>query len=394
MTSFAIELKNRLDKSQHDGVFRNLVNTHKIKVSYIYINNKKLLNLASNDYLNLSNHPKIIAAAKSSLDEHGCGATSSRLIVGNNILYEETEKKLANLKQTESALLYPSGYHANIGSISALMGRKDIVFSDKLSHASILDGIMLTRSIHKRFRHNDMDHLKWLLNRYRNNHPRALIITESIFSMDGDIAPIEHLVELKKEYDCWLMLDEAHATGVLGEKGGGLAVDRDLADEIEIHMGTTSKAFGSIGGYIAGKKLLIDYLVNSARSFIYSTALPAPVIASINKGIDLVIEADNQRKVLQKNADYLRSHLSRKGINTGVSQTHIVPLIVGENKQTVEWSKLLLEAGIALVAIRPPTVPQGEARLRISLTSAISKLQLEQAVESIIETGRKAGVLI
>jgi len=323
----------------------------------------------------------------------GCGATASRLIVGNHAVYREVEDDLARFKGSGAALLFPSGYHANVGTISALAGRRDVVFSDKLAHASIIDGIVLSRADHKRFRHNDSEHLSYLLRKYRPEHRRALIVTESVFSMDGDVAPLVELVALKEKYNAWLMVDEAHGVGVFGSQGQGLVHALGLSTTVEVQMGTFSKAFGCVGGYIAGANALIDYLVNSSRSFIFSTGLPPGVVAAIGAAIRAVEQAQERRQRLREHADRFRRLLQAGGLNTGASTTQIIPAIGGEVGVTNRWAELLQEAEVAAVPIRPPTVPAGRARLRFSLTSEMAWHDLEWAAGRIIAMARAAGVI-
>jgi 8-amino-7-oxononanoate synthase len=350
-----------------------------------------LLNLSSNDYLGLSQEPRIIAAAREAAARWGVGAGASRLVVGHLALHEEVEARLAAFKGTEAAVIFSTGYMANLGVISALMGPSDTVLCDKLNHASIYDGIRLSGANLVRFPHRDMNRLEALLQ--KANPGRRLIVTDSVFSVDGDLAPLQEMVELKDRYGAMLMVDEAHATGVLGPQGAGLAAALGLTHRVEVHMGTSSKALGSLGGYVAGDRRLIDYLYNRARSFIYSTAMPPPVLGAIAGALDLVVREPDRRTYLLEQAEEFRGVLAQGGFDTLGSETQIVPVLVGENARTLEMSARLRERGLMAVALRPPTVPPGRARVRFSLSAAHSREDLAAARETILHVGREMALI-
>lgn len=359
---------------------------------WIVMNGRKLLNLASNNYLGLASDERLIEAGCKAMRTYGASATASRLIVGNYEQYARTERALIKWKQAEAALIINSGYTANIGIITALIGQDDIVFSDWLNHASIIDGIMLSRAERHRYYHNDLNHLESLLKK-APSHKRKLIVTDTIFSMDGDIAPLEGLVTLKKRYNAILMVDEAHSSGIYGEQGEGLTHHFRLQNEIDIQMGTFSKALGCFGAYVTGEQWLIDYLMNKMRSFIFTTALPPAVLGSIEKAIEIVQTEQERRETLQTHSHYFRHELKKLGFHIGESTTHIVPIIIGPNDLTVRFSERLQEHGIAAVAIRPPTVPEGTSRIRFSLTSSFSKAELDWALEQIACVGKEMGII-
>ncbi|MER3410115.1 MAG: 8-amino-7-oxononanoate synthase [Thermoleophilia bacterium] len=348
---------------------------------------QELLNFSSNDYLGLSSHPALVEAACRAARERGCGSTASRLIVGDDPAYAELEKRVAAHKGTEDALIVGSGFLANLGTIAALAGRDDEIFSDALNHASIIDGCRLSRAAVTVYRHCDVDHLQALLRRSRAR--RKLIVTETVFSMDGDTAPLCELVELKERYGAAILVDEAHAAGVFGPRGEGYAHELGLAEAIDLHMGTFSKAFGVYGAYLAGRAQWIRYLRTSCRTFIYTTALPPPVIGAVGAALDLVRTADSARRELRRKAARFRAALRQRGLDTGGSTTQIVPLIVGETDAALSLSRSLEEAGILAFAIRPPTVPPGTARLRFSLSAAHSDHDLDLALAAI---GSAAGL--
>ena len=350
-----------------------------------------LLNLSSNDYLGLSQDPRLIAAAREAAARWGVGAGASRLVVGHLALHEEVDARLAAFKGTEAAVIFSTGYMANLGVISALMGPGDKVFCDKLNHASIYDAIRLSGANLIRFPHRDMDRLEVLLQ--KAGPGKRLIVTDSVFSVDGDLAPLQDMVELKDRYGAMLMVDEAHATGVLGPEGEGLAAALGLTQRVEVHMGTFSKALGSLGGYVAGDRCLIDYLHNRARSFIYTTAMPPPVLGAIAGALDLVVREPDRRTYLLEQAEEFRRVLTQGGFDTLGSETQIVPVLVGENARTLEIAARLRERGLMAVALRPPTVPPGRARVRFSLSAAHSREDLAAARETILDVGREMALI-
>ncbi|MFH1776536.1 MAG: 8-amino-7-oxononanoate synthase [Candidatus Omnitrophota bacterium] len=343
----------------------------------IYFNGKEYIDFSSNDYLGLSNHPKIKQAVLKAVDKFGGSSSASRLLSGDLKLHHQLEEQTADFKGKEAALIFNSGYQANVGVISALYQKGDVIFSDKLNHASIVDGIGLSGARFFRFLHNDITHLKTLLKKERNKFKNALIITETIFSMDGDRAPVTDIVRLKEKYHCQIFVDEAHATGIFGKNGAGVVEEEGMTGDIDIIMGTFSKALGSFGAYVAVSNKIKKYLINTCRSFIYSTALPPAVISANLESINLIKQEPQRRKILLKNAGFFRTMLQHKGVSiTGGSQ--IVPLILRENIKAMEYSKKLKDAGYWVVAIRPPTVPEGAARIRFSLTYNHTKEMLEK----------------
>jgi 8-amino-7-oxononanoate synthase len=350
-----------------------------------------LLNLSSNDYLGLSQDPRIIRAAQAAAANWGAGAGASRLVVGHLALHEAVEAKLADFKGTEAAVIFPTGYMANVGTIAALVGPGDVVFGDRLNHASIYDGIKLSGAALKRFPHRDLNRLEELL-REAGAARRRLIITDSVFSVDGDLAPLQDLVALKGRYGAWLMIDEAHATGVLGAKGGGLAEALGVTRDVDIHMGTFSKALGSQGGYVAGDRRLVDYLHNRARSFIYSTAMAPPVLGAINQALEIVMAEPERRLYLSRESEDFRQALLAAGLDLLGSETQIIPVLVGANDRALEFAARLKEGGLMAVALRPPTVPPGRARVRFSLTAAHSPEDLRRARQTIVATARALGL--
>ncbi len=357
----------------------------------VRLDGQVLLNLSSNDYLGLAQDPRLIKAAQTAAARWGAGAGASRLVVGHLALHEAVEARLAAFKGTQAAVIFSTGYMANLGVISALVGAGDAVYCDKLNHASIYDGIKLSGANLLRFPHRDLNRLEDLLQQSQG-HRRRLIITDSVFSVDGDLAPLAELVALKERFGAALMIDEAHATGVLGERGAGLAEALGLTERIEVHLGTFSKALGSLGGYVAGDRRLIDYLHNRARSFIYSTALAPPVLGAIEAALEIVVREPERRAYLREESEKFRRGLESAGLDTLGSETQIVPVLVGNNGRTLEFAARLRSQGLMAVALRPPTVPPGRARVRFSLSAAHSPEDLRRALETIITTARDMGL--
>ena len=373
-----------LEQRRTSGLLRELRPANLRKDGAIFRNGEQLVDFSSNDYLGLASHPKLKEASKKAIEEFGTGSSASRLLSGDLTIHHELEEKIALFKGKERALVFNSGYQANVGIISSLYKEGDVIFSDKLNHASIMDGISLSGAKIFRFAHNDLNHLEALLKKSMGKFNDRLIVTETIFSMDGDRPPLKQMVELKGKYDCRIMVDEAHATGVFGKNGSGVVAEEELAEEIDFIIGTFGKALGSFGAYMAGSKRIIEYLINACRSFIYSTALPPCVIAANIAALEVIKEEPFRREVLLENAAYFRGELEKKGFEVrGSSQ--IVPLIVGDAKKAVVLSKRLEEKGYWSLPIRPPTVTEGQSRLRFSLSYCHDRTVLQKVVE---ETGK------
>lgn len=332
---------------------------------------ERLLNLTSNDYLGLAGHPKVIEGATRAL-RRGGGAMSARLMAGTDGGYAALEDKLAGFHRCGAALVFGSGYLANLGTISALVGRHDAVFSDRLNHASIVDGCALSGADVYRYRHGDMDDLEAMLTRAETRSPgRKLIVTESIFSMDGDVAPLRELCELRDRFGAALMLDEAHALGVLGPGGTGYAAQLGLSDQVDLLIGTFGKALGSYGAYVAAARPWIDCLTNAARTFLFSTALPPAAVGAADAALDLLSDADGARHVLAASAQQLRGAFGAMALDIRGSTTHIVPVVVDSSTRAIALARALRADGVFVRAIRPPTVAAGSSRLRFSVTALL-----------------------
>lgn len=372
-------LNTFLAQRQEQKLNRTLKHVTGRQGTRILFEGKEVLNFCSNNYLGLADDARLVKAAQDALNEEGLGSGASRLICGNMDSHTKLEAKLAAFKQTEGALVFSAGYMANVGILSALCERGDIIFSDKLNHASIVDGILLSRAEFKRYPHNDMEALEEMLKK-SSHYRQRLIVTDSVFSMDGDRALLKDIVRLAKKYFALVMIDEAHSFGVLGAKGRGLAEELGVEDEIDIQMGTLSKAAGSFGAYCCGPKTLIDFLVNKARSFIYTTALPPAVAAASVKAIEIIEQEPERREKLLFNAKMMRDGLQRLGFDTMNSTTPIIPVLIGDAALAVQFSRKLIEKGILVQAIRTPTVPEGTARLRVTVMATHTKQDIEHAL--------------
>jgi 8-amino-7-oxononanoate synthase len=379
-SDWAAFLDDELESRAEAGNLRSLRTFDRDGGHVVTEDGRRLLNLSSNDYLGLAAHPAVAeAAARASA--RGTGATASRLVVGTDGEYRALEEKLADFQGAEAALVFGSGYLANVGTISCLVGPGDAVFSDELNHASIIDGCRLSRATIHRYAHRDLDELEALLE--RSDARRKLVVTETVFSMNGDVAPLAEIAELKERYGAALLVDEAHADGVFGPHGEGMAHELGVADRIDLHLGTFGKAFGSYGAYVAGSGRWIDYLVNAGRSFVFTTGLPPVVVGAVDAALDLVIDGDALRADLHAKADRFRAGLERLGFDTRDSATQIVPLVLCDSHATLDASRRLEAAGVLGVAIRPPTVPPGTARIRLSVSVLHTEPDLERALTAI-----------
>ena len=382
---------NKLEKIKGKGLYRELRYIETAQSPRVKIKGKDFILLGSNNYLGLCDDHRLKKAAIDAINKYGVGSGGSRLTTGSYDIHRELEKKIASFKGTEASLIFNTGYMANIGIISALCDRNWVIFCDKLNHASIIDGCRLSGAKLIRYKHCDMTDLLNKVNKYKKNN--NLIVTDGVFSMDGDIAPLPSIVKIAKENNMMTMVDDAHATGILGKNGSGTASYFNLDNQIDIIMGTLSKSVASEGGYVAGSKDLINYLKNSARSFIYSTALsPATISVSI-KALEIIQTDEERRSDLLKISNWFQSELKTAGFNVIKTKTPIIPIMVGLADKAVEFSKSLLEEGIYIPAIRPPTVPEGTSRLRVSLMATHTKQDLEEALAKIKLVGKKLNII-
>ena len=387
--SFDAELRDELDRIARAGLHRRLLAIETATDSEVEVGGVRMVLLSSNNYLGLASHPALAAAACDAIVRYGAGTGSSRLIAGHSRLHAAVEARLAAFKGTEAALLFPSGYQANVGTISALVGRGDHVFSDELNHASIIDGCRLSRATIHVYEHCNLHALETALAGAPAGG-RRLIVSDSVFSMDGDRAPLAELVAIAEHYHSVLMVDEAHATGVVGERGAGLVDALGLGARVPVQMGTLGKALGSAGAYVAGSRALVDVLVNRARSFIFTTGLAPASVAAAGAALDVVAAEPDRRRALADNAAYLRRGLEAHGFTVG-GDTHILPILLGDNARTVAFAAALRRRGVLVHPIRPPTVPPGTARLRVTPIATHTRSQLDRAVEAFAAVAHELG---
>lgn len=368
----------RLDEA---GLRRSLRVVEGAQDARVLIDGRTVLSLCSNNYLGLANHPALSEAAARAARDLGVGAGASRLVSGSMRLHHELEERLAAFKGCEAALLFNSGYHANLGTIASLVGEGDALFSDALNHASLIDGCRLSRARVQVYPHADMSALEDAL---RHTRPRRrLVVTDSVFSMDGDRAPLREICGLAERYEAMIMVDEAHAAGVLGKRGAGLIDELGLESAVTVQMGTLGKAFGCFGAYVAGSKALIDYLVNTARTVIFTTALPPPVVAAAAAALTIIESEPERRRAVRRNALRLRAGLRDAGFSVGGAEdAHILPVLIGGERPTMELSRSLLEQGVLAQGIRPPTVPAGTARIRATVMATHTDRDVDEAVEA------------
>ncbi|WP_427339998.1 8-amino-7-oxononanoate synthase [Caloranaerobacter sp. DY30410] len=376
------------EKGLYRGDFKYLSSEQAPRVK---INNKEIILLGSNNYLGLCNDIRLKEVVIDAVNKYGFGSGGSRLTTGSYDLHRKLEEKIAHFKGTEASLVFNTGYMANVGIISSLCDRKWVVFSDRSNHASIIDGCLLSGAKLVRYKHCDMDDLERKIRKNKGKY--NLIVTDGVFSMDGDVAPLPDIIKLAKKYEIITMVDDAHGVGVLGENGSGTVSYFKVNDQIDIQMGTLSKAVGSIGGYVAGKKYFIDYFRNFARSFIFSTALPPSAIAASIKAIEIIEKDKTRRKYLLEMASWFKNKLIEAGFQVTNTITPIIPVIVGDAKNTVKLSESLLEEGIYIPAIRPPTVPKGTSRLRISLMATHTYDDLKYVIDVIKFHGKRLGII-
>ena len=378
-------LHGELKSIDEAGLLRSLRRIETPQQVEVHSGDRELINFSSNDYLGLAAHESLRVAAQAGVETLGAGAGSARLISGSQAIAHELEAALAAFKQTEAALSFSSGYAAALGVVPALVGQGDVVVIDKLVHASLVDAARLSGAKLRVFKHNDLSELETILQWASGREGNTLVITESVFSMDGDLAPVRDLVQLKNRYGAWLMLDEAHATGLYGEDRRGIAEEMGVADGVEVQLGTLGKALGAAGGYICGSQALIDLLVNRARSFIFSTAPVPAQLAAAKRGVELVQsnEGEALRTRLWANVDALKNGLIQQGWKLPVVRSAILPLIIGDEREALALAERLREAGVWVPAVRYPTVARGAARLRVTVSAAHQPKHLDALLEAL-----------
>lgn len=389
----ALDFLQELKSLKKQNLYRSLRTVESAQDAWVTLEGRRVLNLCSNNYLGLASHPDVKGAAVEATRAWGCGSGASRLICGTLTPHRALENRLAAFKGTGAALLYTSGYTANLGIIPALVGKGDIVFSDELNHASIIDGCRLSAARVVVFPHNNLVVLENKLRRTAGKPGRKLIVVDSVFSMDGDLAPLPELAHLADKYRCLFMVDEAHATGVLGPGGRGMVAYFGLEKSVTVAMGTLSKALGSLGGFAAGSAAMADFLINKSRSFIYTTALPPGAAAAAGAALTLLENKPSLTRKVQDNARHLREGLKNLGCDTRNSQTQIIPVVVGDAARALEMSRLLFDEGVLATAVRPPTVPEGTGRIRTTVMATHTSDDLDFAIRAFEKAGKKLGLI-
>ncbi|OPJ56722.1 glycine C-acetyltransferase [Alkalithermobacter paradoxus] len=386
-------LKEKINQLKESGLYKEVVTLEGPNESECIINGKKVINLSSNNYLGFSNHPRLKKAAIEAVEKYGAGAGAVRPIVGNMRIHDELEELLAKFKREEAVLVFQSGFNCNAGTIQAVTEDGDLIISDELNHASIIDGARLSKAKKTTFKHSDMEDLERILKENKNKHNRMLIITDGVFSMDGDIAKLPQIVELAEKYGAMTYVDDAHSSGVLGESGRGTVDYFDLHGRVDFTIGTLSKAIGVVGGYVAGKKVTIDWLINRGRPFLFSTALPPAAVGACIEAINMLMESTEYTDRLWNNAKYFKGKLGKLGFNTGQSETPITPIIIGDESKAKEFSNRLFEKGVFVSPIVFPTVPKGTGRVRCMVTAGHSYEQLDKVVNIMEEVGKEMNII-
>ncbi|ABR49756.1 pyridoxal phosphate-dependent acyltransferase, putative [Alkaliphilus metalliredigens QYMF] len=386
-------LKEKIQELKNDGVYRKLPILEGPNEAEIMLNGKKVINLSSNNYLGFANHPQIKKAAIDAVEKYGVGAGAVRTIVGNMDIHEELERVLAEFKREEAVMVFQSGFNCNAGTIQAVTEKGDLIISDQLNHASIIDGARLSRADKTVFKHADMDNLEQVLKENQDKYRNKLIITDGVFSMDGDIAPLPDIVELAEKYGAMTYVDDAHGSGVLGENGRGTVDHFGLHGRVDFTIGTLSKAIGVIGGYVAGSHTMKEWLSHRGRPLLFSTSLPPAAVGSIIEAVKLLMSTTEYTDRLWDNAKYFKEKISQLGFDIGHSGTPITPVIIGEEGKAMAFSKKLLENGVFVSGIIFPTVAKGTGRVRCMVTAGHTKEQLDRAVEVFKKVGQEMDLL-
>jgi glycine C-acetyltransferase len=391
-------LTKQLDELRQRGTYFRLRVLEDEQGPVCTYDGKKVINLASNNYLGLCDHPKLREAAIAATEKYGVGSGAVRTIAGTMRIHMELEEKIAAFKGVEACVVFQSGFTANAGTVSSILGKEDFIISDELNHASIIDGARLSRAKIKVFRHKDLAHAEELLKEVQREPGRKLVITDGVFSMDGDIGPVDKLCDLCDKYGAIMMVDDAHASGVLGRNGRGSVDHFHCTSRVDVQVGTLSKAIGALGGYVCGSRDLIDYLYHRARPFLFSTSHPPSVAATCIAAFDLLESEPERIERLWSNTRYFKEQLNSAGFDIGgrttpASETPITPIIVGDGRKTMEFSRALFDAGLMATGIAFPTVPEGKARIRTIMTSEHSREQIDRALEILVSVTRKNSIL-
>ncbi len=386
-------LADQLDDLKAQGLYNTIPTIEGPMDGRIVIDGKSVLNFCANNYLGLANHPRLREAAKQAIDTYGIGPGAVRTIAGTMSLHTQLEQRLAKFKGVEATVTLQSGFTANLAAIPALVGKGDVIYSDALNHASIIDGCRLSRAQIVAYEHNNVDDLREKIKQTAGQYQRYLIVTDGVFSMDGDIAPLPELYEVAREHNILLMVDDAHGEGVLGKGGRGIVDHFGLHGKVDVEVGTMSKAFGVMGGIVAGKQTIIDWIKQRGRPFLFSSAMTVPDVAACLEAVELLEESEELVQRLWTNADLMKRELAALGFDIGHSTTPIIPLMLGEAQLARMFSKALMQNGVFAMAIAYPTVAQGKARIRVMNTAAHSQSDLEQALAAFEAVGKDLGVI-
>lgn len=386
-------IQQEIDSLKEAGLFNRIRTISSPQGAWLAVDGKRVLNFCSNNYLGLANHPRLVAAARANLEKYGCGPAAVRSIAGTLDLHLELERRMAAFKGVDAAITFQSGFAANLATIPALVGKEDVIFSDELNHASIIDGSRLSGARIVRYSHCDPADLDAKIRENQGSYRRALAITDGVFSMDGDVAPLDQVYTVTSAHDVMLMVDDAHGEGVLGRGGRGIVEHFHLHGKVDIEVGTLSKAFGVVGGVSAGSPVVVDWLRQRGRPFLFSSAVPAADAAGCLAALDLLEESTELVDRLWENARFFKQELKTWGFNTGVSTTPITPIMLGEAPLAQQFSRELFEQGVFAMAIGFPTVPKGKARIRVMISAAHTQPDLEKGLEVFTSVGRKLGVI-
>lgn len=386
-------IEDELQNLKDSGLYNRIRTLSSPQGAWLVVDGKRALNFCSNNYLGLANHPRLVKAANEAIREYGVGPAAVRTIAGTMELHVQLEKRMAAFKGVESAITFQSGFNANLGTIPALVGKEDVIFSDELNHASIIDGCRLSGARIVRYAHCDPDDLESAMREQRGDHPRVLVVTDGVFSMDGDVAPLDKIYEVAQRFDGILMVDDAHGEGVLGRGGRGIVDHFGLHGKVDVEIGTLSKAFGVVGGVVAGNPLVVEWLHQRGRPFLFSSAMTVPDTAACLAALDVLEESTELVDKLWENTRYFKEEMQRLGFDTGKSATPITPVMLGEAPLAQRFSRELFENNVFAMSIGFPTVPRGKARIRVMISAAHQKEDLDQGLEAFANVGRKLGVI-
>ena len=386
-------IEEELQKLNQAGLYNRIRTLSSPQGAWLVVDGKRVLNFCSNNYLGLANHPNLVKAAQKAVEKYGVGPAAVRTIAGTMDLHIELERRLAAFKGVEAAIVFQSGFNANIATIPALVGKEDVIFSDELNHASIIDGCRLSGGRIVRFAHADPADLERVINDEKGSYRRALIVTDGVFSMDGDIAPLDKLCQVALDHDILLMVDDAHGEGVLGKGGRGIVDHFNLHGKVDVEIGTLSKAFGVVGGVVAGNAHIVEWLKQRGRPFLFSSASTVPDVAACLAAVDLLEESTELVDKLWENTRFFKEEMKKLGFDTGESVTPITPIMLGEAPLAQQFSRDLFEEGIFAMALGFPTVPRGKARIRVMISASHTRDDLEQGLNAFEKVGKKLGVI-